>query len=220
MTNTAPKTAIDQLLSHQIRRGPASSADPRPTRWCLETLRGRFIELSNGPASAGLSVITPLLVEAQQHAEPIAWVTAPTSCCYPPDLAAAGVDLNAFPLVVLPKLNAVAAAKAADRLLRSAAFGLIILDLYEIGSFSLATVARLAKLAHQHDSALVCLTYKSADVPSLGSLVSLRATSQRCQSINAIGSIRFEITVDILKDKRHGAAWQQQELRHGPPGSG
>ena len=67
------------------------------------------------------------MLEAQVASEPVAWIMLDTSSFYPPDVADAGIDLSA--LVVIRVQDGIGAARAAQRILRSGAFGLVIIDL-------------------------------------------------------------------------------------------
>ena len=69
-----------------------------------------------------------LVLDAQCSAEPVAWVTRPGTTFFPPDVADNGIDLGGLAVVVVPSPTAVL--RAADCLLRSGAFGLVVLDLY------------------------------------------------------------------------------------------
>src|ERR1044071_1231060 len=75
------------------------SSDLVPQRWGLDVLRGRLIELSGRGATATLTIATELVIEAQQAAEPVAWVTLGNTTFYPPDAADSGVDLAALVVV-------------------------------------------------------------------------------------------------------------------------
>ena len=136
---------------------------------------------------------------------------------YPPDAADSGIDLSA--LVVVRAPSVIAAGRAAERLLRSGAFGLIVID---FGSSNLeasntrisdAMLGRLVSLAQGNDAAIVCLTEKSQDSGSLGSLVSLRAEALRARAGND-----FEVTVRAVKDKRRGPGWSRAIKARGPSG--
>ena len=96
------------------------SAAPVSEPWRLDALRGRLVELSARGAAATLTAAIELVVEAQQAAEPVAWVTLGNATFFPPDAAASGVDLAA--LAVVRVHDATAAARAAERLLRSGGF--------------------------------------------------------------------------------------------------
>ncbi len=185
--------------------------------WGLAALRGRLVELSARGASAVLTTAIELVCEAQQAAEPAAWVTLSGGSFYPPDAADCGVDLAA--LVVVRVTSAITAARAAERLLRSGAFGLVVMDLVELGidpRLAMATQGRLVTLAQAHDAALVCLTDKPNESPSLGSLVSLRAAALRTRTASG----ELGVTLRALKDKRRGPDWQRARRRRGPAGYG
>ena len=172
---------------------------PARARWGLESMRGRLVELSGHAAPATLTAAVDLVLEAQHAAEPVAWLRLEASSFFPPDLADSGVDLDA--LVVVRVVDPTAAARAAARLLQSGAFGLVVLDFAGGGTLELpmAQQGRLVGLAQNHDAAVVCLTDKPADLPSLSSLVSLRA------EVSHTGDRDDAIQIDVRKDKQRGA---------------
>ena len=184
-----------------------------PERWSLAALRGRLVELSARGAAATLTAAIEVVSEAQTQGEPVAWLTLAQSTFYPPDVAECGVDLAA--LVVVRAPDATAAARAAERLLRSGAFGLVVLDLGGAAELSMAIQGRLVTLAQTHDAAVVCITDKTAETASLGSLVSLRADAVRGREREGGG---FGVTVRALKDKQRGPGWSWRALRVGPAG--
>jgi recombination protein RecA len=219
--------AVKQLLrSRWIHR-----ADPRPltpAAWGLAELNGRLVELSSPPAAGALlTAAASLVLEAQQAGEPTAWITGPDAF-YPPDLAERGVDLSALAVIRVERFND--SLRAADVLLRSGAFGLIVLDLASLGGgrgrrggrgtnpaeLPLAAQTRLAGLVQRHDAALVCLTHKQPEQASLGSLITLHATAARCPLDGAAG--RFSCELTMIKDKRRGPGWRHAEICRGPPG--
>lgn len=106
-----------------------------------------------------------------------------------------------------------AAARVADRLLRSGAFGLVVLDLGR-GDIAIPVQARLVGLAERHDAAVLCLTEKPTCAPSLSSLVSLRVETRRKRGADGL----FECVLEAKKDKRRNVGWTHGEVRHGPPG--
>lgn len=186
--------------------------------WTLATLRGRLVELSARGATAALTTAAELVLEAQRAEDPVAWIvpwidTHHTGTFYPPDLADSGVDLAA--LVVVRAPSAVASARSAERLLRSGAFGLVVLDLTAVplDRWPDQTLGRLVALAQAHDAAVVCITEKTPDTGSLGSLVSLRAEALR----GRVGG-EFEVTIRALKDKRRGPGWTHRLKARGPSG--
>ncbi len=190
----------------------ASPTQPEP--WGLDAMRGRVVELSARGASATLTTAIELVLEAQVAAEPVGWVTLANATFYPPDVAESGVDLEA--LAVVRVSDSTMAARAAEQLLRSGAFGLVVLDFGGVGEvqFAMAHLGRLVTLAQAHDAAVVCITKKASDAPSLGSLISLRAEALRlCDR-----SQDHDVRVRVLKDKRRGPGWSRTLKRRGPAG--
>ncbi len=213
----AAVVSLDEL---RARRGELADAVPAPARWSRAQLTGRLVEVSALGASAVLTAAVELVLEAQVDGEPVAWISLPPASFYPPDLADRGVDLDA--LIVVRAPDALAAGRAADRLLRSGAFGLVVIDLGPGGSgveLPLALQGRLVGLAQRHDAALVCLTEKSAEAGSLGSMVSLRAEALRVRDKGGVvgGALRW--AVRAVKDKRRGPGWACEADVEGPAGA-
>ena len=181
------------------------------TRWRLAEIAGRLTEVSGAGVTAALTLAFGLVLEAQRQGEPVAWITPAESSFYPPDAAEGGVDLDALVIVRVHETRAVA--RVADRLLRSGGFGLIALDL-GAAPIPMPLQARLAGLAQKHHTALLCLTERERETPSLGSLVSLRVQAQR----KRISQGRFECELRVLKDKRRGPTWTHTEECRGPAG--
>ena len=206
---SGPVVQLQHLVSAgRLRR---VAAEPSLEPWRLREMAGRLVEVSGSGATAALTVAFGLTLEAQRQGEPVAWITPRESCFYPPDVAEGGIDLDALAVIRVPDARNVA--RAADRLVRSGAFGLIVLDL---GTAEIPTPlqARLAGLAQKHHTALLCLTEKESNVPSLGSLVSLRVQAQRTRTSEG----RFACTLTVLKDKRRGPTWTHAEVCRGPAG--
>lgn len=200
-----------QLRDFVSPRSFGAAVEPAPAEWNLATLAGRLVEISGARATAALTLAFGLVLGAQRQGEPVAWVTPRESGFYPPDVAEGGVDLDALVVVRVPDARVVA--RAAERLVRSGAFGLIVLDM---GAAEIPTPlqARLAGLAQKHHTALVCLTEKERKAPSLGSLVSLRVQAQRTRTSEG----QFTCTLTVLKDKRRGPTWTHTEVCRGPAG--
>ena len=191
----------------------APHSEPAPAgAWSPSALAGRLSELSDKGPTAALTLSVDLLLEAQRCAEPAAWITACASSFFPCDVAQSGIDLAALPVIRTP--NAAAAGRAADRLLRSGAFGLVVLDLGNDHRLPLPLQTRLLGLARKHDAAVVFLTNKGPTAPSLGPLISLRAATSR----EKLGASRFACSLDVLKDKRRGPGWTHRECYRGPAG--
>lgn len=206
---------------------PPPSAASKP-RFCIAELAGRLVELSGDGASAVLTAATGLMVDAQRANEPVAWIGSDESSFYPPDVAESGVSLATLVVVRMPRpVSDVASgsrvvkrsrhaplAVAAERLLRSGAFGLVLIDMGADAALSQPFQSRLLGLAQHHQAAVLCLTEKSQDAASLGSLVSLHAYVSR----KWLGGERFECELHVRKDKRHGPVWSEREMCRGPLG--
>lgn len=153
-----------------------------------------------------------MVLDAQVAGEPCAWVTRSESTFFPPDLARVGVDLDTLAVVFVS--SAAQAARATARLVRSGAFGVVVMDLGPSADIPIPLQGHLAGLAIKHDAAIVLITEKTASAPSVGSMVSLRIEAQR----ERLDEARFSIRFAILKDKRRGPGWTHEEVARGPAG--
>ncbi|MBZ0168226.1 MAG: DNA recombination/repair protein RecA [Kofleriaceae bacterium] len=171
-----------------------------------------MVEISGEGATAPLTLALGLVLQAQQQNEPVVWITRDDSLFYPPDAAEGGVDLDILTIVRVPDNRAVA--RAADQLVRFGAFGLVVLDLGAQPDLPVPLQTRLVGLASKHQTALLCLTTKEDEAPSLGPLVSLRVTARR----ERLADDRFMCELTVLKDKRRGPTWRHMEICHGPAG--
>ena len=186
---------------------------PAPGRWTRAALGSCLAELSGAAGGPSLTLACSLVREVQQQGEPVAWVTRPGSTFYPPDVADGGIDLAALPVIRLDDVRD--RLLAADQLTRSGAFGLLVLDLVEDGpGLPLAVQSRLSEQAIAHGALVLCLTAKTERQPSLGSLVTVRGQARRIRR----GNGRYACRVEVLKDKRRGPGWTDEEDRRGPDG--
>lgn len=188
-----------------------------PPAWCCAELAGRLCELSHTRSGAALALAFSLVLDAQLSGEPAAWIETASSTFYPPDAADCGVDLAALAVVRVPDANA--AATAAESLLRSGSFGLVVLDLGVLdhggaGRLAPAALARLAGLAHKQSAVLLCVCEKPEHVAALGPLVSLRAHARR----RRVDPDRHACELSVVRDKRRHAPWSHVEIRRGAPG--
>ena len=152
---------------------------------------GRLVELSTpstGP-SARTSTAVSLLAHAQQQGETAVWLQPQGGPLYPPDLGEAGIDLDALVVIHVPASSGPhGACKAAELLLRSGAFGMLVLDLtagVPPGSGE-AWQGRLLALARQHHARGVLLTDKPSHAASLGPVVGLRIESTRTDGVETL----------------------------------
>ena len=197
----------------QAEAKPRPQRTPAPVSWTLPALAGRLVELSAEPAGAPLTFAFRLVLDAQRRGEPAAWVAPRGRTFFPPDVAAAGIDLAALPVVWAA--HALEAARAADLLVRSGGFGLVVVDLGPGADLPLHAVTRLSGLALRHGATLLLLTEKKAERPSLGGLVSLRAHTPR---LSREGD-RYRCILHVLKDKRSGRPrGDLSEVCRGPDG--
>jgi recombination protein RecA len=194
---------------------PPSTAPPHDPAWQVAALAGRLVELCAGRASAVLTAAFGLVLDAQQRDEPVAWISDRASSFYPPDAAANGIDLERLIVVRVP--SAALVPRAAEFLARSAAFGLLVLDLGAANPVPVAAQSRLLSLAQKHSVAVVCLTEPErapAMRSPLGSLVSLRLDARRTRRAPGL----FECRLHAIKDKQHAPGWEHRELCCGPAG--
>ncbi len=216
---------------------PATRPETGAPRWSLPELSGRLVELSSPRGGAQLTFALRLVREAQGAGETSAWIGPRSSSFFPPDASASGIDLAALPVVRLEAAQEMG--RAADQLLRSGAFGLLVIDL---GAARIADplLTRLLGLAQKHQAAVLFLTEKSSETPSLSSLISLRAevapTRRRARagklslregeaerpSESALREVprevRFVGELRALKDKRRAPGWLSVEEHDGPAG--
>lgn len=220
--SSSSTASLPALCSLEELRAPR---EEDPTQLTFEALRGRLIEVSASGASAVLTAAIGWVLQAQLAAEPVVWVTLRESSFYPPDVVECGVDIEA--IVVIRVGDVHNAGKVAERLLRSTAFGLVILDLGTpewvierntlLGApnrgHSLARYGRLVALAKKSETLVVCITNKNDDMESMSSLVSLRADAFREQDRTGLS-----VALRVLKDKRRGPGWIQRQRARGPAG--
>ena len=203
---------------------------------------GRLIEISGVGASARYTTAVAQVRQAQLEGETTAWIQPAGGPLYPPDLADSGVDLDALIVVHIPEARGqVGLARAAELLLRSGAYGLVVLDLSAPACMDSPPVpacpegqvatdmskktarpprlrgsawqARLAALARMHHSRVVVLTRAAGSYASLGPMVGLRVDPRRERQAPGVFAIRPE----VVKHKG-GPLQATSALRRGPWG--
>jgi len=149
---------------------------------------------------------------ARMHAEgrPVVWISATEDMVYPPDLAANGVDLAELSFVFAA--DPFQASRAAEHLLRSGAFGLLVLDLEHDAQISDAVQGRLLRLARSMGAAVLCIT--RGDTVLRGSIISLRGDVWHA----AHSTGRYRLNVRITRDKRGGTGTRSGEVYDAPAG--
>ena len=201
--------AVPVAAPEAPRRRPARDTS---RAWNLSSLAGRLTEVSDSGAAPSLTAAAALILQAQQRGEPVAWISFGNSIFFPPDFAEWGIDLEALPVIRVP--DGLAASRAADQLLRSGAFGLVVLDLKSQAQMHMAVQSRLAALARKHHAVLLCLTRKKKGAPSLGPLVSLHGEGR----ISRTSFSRFDWEIRMVKDKLGAPGWSHTESCRGTDG--
>jgi recombination protein RecA len=180
--------------------GPTAAGPPPVVEWAVAEWapRGRLVELCAGPDAAQTSAAVMVLRETQREGDPVAWVMPRGAGLFPPDLAAAGLDLEALVVVHVPPEDGAAGPRAAELVLRTGAFGAVVLDL---GTGAMprggAWQGRLLGLAREHTCRIVVLSPHGQARASLGPLVSLRFDVRRAR----LAPGRFCVEARALKDK-------------------
>ena len=166
--------------------------------------RGVIATLEGAPSSGRSAVAARLLAAATADGGLAALVEiadGPDGRFYPPALVAAGVDLARLLVITVP--DAAGAARAADIVLRAAAFGVVVMP-----SVSLRTTAwtRLASLTHRANAVLVTLGGEAShELRYFASLrVRLQVASARFTGTSGLfcALAGTEIEAAILKHKR------------------
>jgi recombination protein RecA len=195
-----------------------SRATPAPASEPLASLlpSGRLTELSGHRTSARTTTAVSFVCHAQAQGNLVAWVQPEDGPLYPPDLKAAGVDLGSLVCVHVPRRAGPSGlTKATELLLRSGAFGLVVLDLTEgAPARPEQWQGRLGGIVRERGAGLVLLTEKRADSSSLGPLVGLRVEPRR----ERIGPERMNIHHTILKAKGGLSGSPCREMRRTPDG--
>lgn len=173
----------------------------------VSRVEGRVVEVSEAGFFGALSALTGLMAQVQARGEQIGWVETGPNLFYPPDLAFRGLDVEAIAVVLAPDSSA--GLLAADWLVRSGAFGLVVVD-WAGSAVDDSDLGRLARLVEDRAAALVFLTKKNPGDPSLATQVSLRGTVE----LTPEGDTEWAVT----KDKRSGPSHRQRTRFHGPFG--
>ena len=162
--------------------------------------RARLIEVSGQHACARTTTAVSCVIETQARGDLVAWVQPKGGSLFPPDLHAAGVDLDSFIAIHVPQsAGPFALVRAAEWLARSAAFGLTVIDLSEAlppGS-AVNWQGRLQGLLRQHDGRILLLTSSAHEEPSSGPLIGLRIEPRR----GPLCDEQFKLHTEVLKDK-------------------
>lgn len=184
--------------------------------WCWKELVGRLVEISSAEGGPVLSPAFEMVGQAQSKGQPSVWITHSSASFYPPDAAAAGIDLERLAVVFAPEPHR--GAQASLRLLASGGFGLVVLDLVSflrrVDFLPMKYLSRMVGLARRHHALVLVLTQKPTEQSSLGSLVSLRLEAR---TVRASGASE-EVELIVLKDKRGGLGRSRRQSYALPSG--
>ena len=166
--------------------------------------RGIVATLEGPPGSGRSAVAARLLATATADgglAALIEMPRGPEGAYYPPALAAAGVDLARLLVITVP--DAASVARAADIVLRSAAFSVVVIPAVALRA---TAWTRLASLTHRANALLIALgATASHDLRYFASLrVRLRAAHVRFAGGDGIFCALAGLSVEaaVLKHKR------------------
>ncbi len=166
---------------------PTITSAPLSTAWP----QGTLLEMG-GPAA---NSIANYLLRLAQHRGAVATIQHVGAPLFPPDVANAGVDLGLHRWVRVESLQD--ALKAAELLLRSGGFELLVVDLNAwANTVKVAALARLRALARSHGARLLFLRDTPASTPSLGAPIAarLRTHLRRYRE-------QYLVEFEVLRDK-------------------
>ncbi len=160
---------------------------------------GRLVEISGQNSASRMSLAVSFVAHIQKLG-PVAWIQPEHGGLFPPDLSQAGVLLDSLVVVQVPRRpDRYDLIRAAELLLRSGSFELVVVDLTEgVPRGSAARwQSRLQGLVRQHRSRCCLLSQNDSQDPSLGPLIGVRIVPERMQ--RADGS--FQMFPRVIKDK-------------------
>ena len=158
-----------------------------------------------------LSFLSLIIREVQTEGQTAAWVEAADSIFYPPDFAANGIDLAALPVVWVPDVRS--GVRAAEHLLRSNSFGLLVIDLPPHTIIDQGRLGKLARMAELNQTAVILITGQEDGVSfTLGSIISLRLAGSRIAQNGAA----YTCVISAVKDKKDSPGWQHTEVFYAP----
>ena len=185
----------------------------RKSEFSYANLVGRISEFKASRNAPVLSFLSLLIREAQEKGEPVVWVEAADSIFYPPDFAANGIDLAALPVVWAPDVRR--SVRAAEHLLRSNSFGLLVIDLPPHAIIEQGRLGALARMADLNEAAVVLVSQQEDGTSfTLGSIVSLRFMGFRTNQDDS----DYMCVIHAEKDKQDVPGWSYTEVFHAPDG--
>lgn len=178
---------------------------------------GRLVELSGHGAVGRHSAAVSIVAEVQAQGDTVAWIQVRDGGLFVPDLEDNDVCLESLVVVHVPSGAGVhGRLRATELLLRSGAFGLVVLDLDDERPAGppAAWQGRLLGLARQYQSRVVLLSRQGKDQPSLGPLIGLRFEPRR----ERVAPGRFSLQPQLLKNKSGAPFALRADIRRAPWG--
>ncbi len=189
---------------------------PEKTDFTLAGLSGKVVEISGWEHPAGLSLAASFIQECQGKGGLAAWISPRCgnrgTLFFPPDFEDRGIDCNSLP--ILWTASAADGFSIADRLLRSRAFDMLVVDLTGVRQPRPAGgLGRLHRGARDSGCLVLCLTRRRPGESSLDPMVfvHLHGFSQAAEPEGF-----FDVSITVQKDKNH-APGRIFRRRYGSP---
>jgi RecA/RadA recombinase len=166
---------------------------------------GRLVEVSGTSSSGKATLALGLCLRALEQGRAAAWIDVEGGF-WPVAAVEAGLPLDRFLVVKLP--SGAAALRAAHILLSSTgAVAALVVDLPAAAPRERELVA-LQRMAERSDAALLFLTARARDAPSLGATVALRLHAERRPG--------GRLAVEVLRNKGGHSQRTIEEVMDGP----
>lgn len=162
---------------------------------------GQLVEFSAPLDTSGActSSLIQLFEQVQKEGDTIGWIRASTGPLFPPNLLERNIDFESLIVVQTPpKMDSADIGRAAEFLLHSGAFGLVVVDLRlaELSDY-VEWQNRVLILARKFECRVVLLTDKVEQTESVSPLVSVRIEPNR----DRWSSNRFAVENRVVKSK-------------------
>lgn len=166
----ASENSREHVLKRVLKRSRKPVEGPPKTLSSLIP-EGRLSEVEGYGAT---SAIVRLVAEAQDQGEPVAWITDATSSVHPPDLAAGGIHLHSLAFLrIKDDAKRTSRLRAAELVLRSGAFALVVIEAPSTHDLPARALSRLHAMARRYNTRVVFRRCHHSKV-SLGPLIGLK----------------------------------------------
>lgn len=165
----AAENGRELVLKKVLKRSTQKPGEPQTLSSLIP--EGRLSEVEGHGAT---SAIVRLVAEAQSQGEPVAWITGATSSVHPPDLAAGGVHLHSLAFLrIKDDAKQTSRLRAAELVLRSGAFALVVIEAPLAHDLPARALSRLHAMARRYNTRVVFRRCHHSKV-SLGPLIGLK----------------------------------------------